>query len=143
MGGSWTWAEDTLWFSERTDFLGTTLGRRIYRGDDLVPDSEWLEMNYVPTAEEIEADRDMLIDAGVLLHTVRPVPCTVDGRPDVIPANTCVYRLRVRSSDDLAEVALPDGRLARIACTLGEHGWPYLIDGQDALDYFDNLFFAD
>ena len=39
--------------------------------------------------------------------------------------------------------ALPDGGTAFIACTRGEHGWPYLIDGLDMQDYFDNLFLAD
>ena len=141
--GSWTWAEDALWFSERTDFLGTASGRRTYSGDGLRPDSPWLEMSYVPTAEELKTDREDLIEEGVLLHTVQPVPCTVDGQPDLIPADAYVYRLRFRCDDDLTEVALPDGAVAQIACTQGEHGWPYFIDGRDMLDYFDNLFFAD
>ena len=61
----------------------------------------------------------------------------------VIPADTYVYRLGFRDDDRLTEVCLPDGTRALIACTVGEHGWPFLIDGRDALDYFDNLFFAD
>ena len=100
-------------------------------------------MSYIPTAEEMEEDREALIDAGVLLHAALPVPCTVDGQPTVIPADTYVYRLGFRDDDRLTEVCLPDGTRALIACTVGEHGWPFLIDGRDALDYFDNLFFAD
>ena len=143
--GSWEWADDALWFYERTDFLGTAEGKRTYSGDALTPDSEWLTMSYVPTAEELadEDERSFMIDGGVLIHTILPVPCTVDGDSSVIPADTYVYRLRFRADDDLTEVALPDGKAARIACTVGEHGWPYLIDGRDMLDYFDNLFFAD
>ncbi len=143
--GSWEWADDALWFYERTDFLGTAEGKRTYSGDALTPDSEWLTMSYVPTAEELadEDERSFMIDGGVLIHTILPVPCTVDGDSSVIPADTYVYRLRFRADDDLTEVALPDGKAARIACTIGEHGWPYLIDGRDMLDYFDNLFFAD
>ena len=141
--GSWEWADDALWFHEMTDFLGTAEGRRTYRGDDLTPDSQWLAMSYVPTAEELATEREDLIEFGVLLHTVRPVPCTVDGQPSLIPADAYVYRTRFRANDELVEVCLPDGTLAEIACTLGEHGWPYLIDGQDMVDCFDNLFFAD
>ena len=42
------------------------------------------------------------------------------------------------------EIMAPkDGTVAQITCTQGEHGWPYLIDGMDIQDCFDNLFFAD
>lgn len=141
--GGWTWAEDALWFEERTDFLGTAFGVRSYSGDDLVPDSEWLEMSDVPTAEELETRWESMVDVGVLLHTVLPVPCTVDGQPSLIPADSYVYRLRFRADDDLTEVCLPDGTVALIACAEDEDGWPYMIDGKDMSDYFDNLFFAD
>ena len=143
VGAGWAWEDGALWFYERTDFLGTAFGRRSYSGDDLKPDGDWLTLSYIPDEGDLAEDWASLVDGGVLLHTVLPVPCTIDGESSVIPADTYVYRLRFRSSDDLAEVALPDGTVARIACTLGEHGWPYLIDGRDMLDYFDNLFFAD
>ena len=144
VSGGWAWEDGGLWFYERTDFLGTTQGKRTYSGDALTPDSPWLDMCYVPTAEELETERELLLEMGVLLHTVRPVPCTfADGQPGHIPADTCVYRLRFRCDDDLTEVALPDGTVAQIACAQGEHGWPYLIDGLDMQDCFDNLFFAD
>ena len=144
--GSWEWENDALWFYERTDFLGTAFGQRTYSGDGLTPDSEWLTMCEIPTAEDLESeeDREFLIDGGTLLHTIRPVPCTVDGQPSLIPADTYLYRLRFRrNEDDLTEVALPDGTVAQIACTVGEDGWPYLIGGMEMERYFDNLFFAD
>ena len=143
VSGSWTWADDALWFYELTDFLGTAFGMRTYRGDGLTPDSEWLTLSYIPSAEELIDEREDLIDSGVLLHTLLPVPCTVDGQPALIPADTYVYRTRFRADDELTEVCLPDGTLALIAGAVGEHGWPFLIDGRDMLDYFDNVFFAD
>ena len=143
VSGSWEWADGSLWFFEHTDFLGTASGKRVYRGDDLSPESEWLTMCYIPTGEELAEERAELVEYGTLLHTVLPVPCTVDGAPRLIPANSYLYRLRFRCGDDLTEVCLPDGTRAQIACTVGEHGWPYLIDGRDMTEYFDNLFFAD
>lgn len=141
--GSWTWADGALRFHEETDFLGTAFGMRTYSGDALTPDSQWLTMSYIPTAEELENEREDLIDGGILLHTIQPVPCTVDGQPSLIPADTYVYRTRFQAGEEVCEVCLPDGTLARIACTVGEHGWPYLIGGLDMVDCFDNLFFAD
>ena len=141
--GDWEWAEDALWFCQRTDFLGTSFGKRIYRGDQLTPDSEWLAMYYIPTEADIEEQWEDLVDMGILLHTALPVPCTIDGQPGHIPADTYVYRLRFRDDDRLAEVACLDGTRALIACTVGEHGWPFLIEDLDAVDCFDNLFFAD
>ena len=142
IGGSWTWEDDQLWFFQRTDLLGTASGKRTYRGDDLHPDSEWLTMAYIPTAEELKGEREDLIEFGTLLHTIRPVPCTIDGQPSFIPADTCLYRLRFREDDALMEVALLDGTVAQIASATGEDDW-YLIDGRDMTEYFDNLFFAD
>ena len=142
IGGSWTWEDDQLWFFQRTDLLGTASGKRTYRGDDLHPDSEWLTMVYIPTAEELTGEREDLIEFGTLLHTIRPVPCTIDGQPGLIPADTCLYRLRFREDDALMEVALLDGTVAQIASSLSEDDW-YLIDGRDMTEYFDNLFFAD
>ena len=142
IGGSWTWEDDQLWFFQRTDLLGTASGKRTYRGDDLHPDSEWLTMAYIPTAEELAGEREDLIEFGTLLHTIQPVPCTIDGQPGFIPADTCLYRLRFREDDALMEVALLDGTVAQIASSLSEDDW-YLIDGRDMTEYFDNLFFAD
>lgn len=137
------WEDGALWFYEMTDFLGTAFGKRTYSGDDLHPDSQWLTMTNIPTAEELTTEREDLIEFGVLLHTIRPVPCTIAAQPGLIPADTYIYRLRFMGNDALAEVCLADGTVAQIACTVGEHGWPYLIDGVDQIDCFDNLFFAD
>ena len=140
---SWDWEENALWFYERTDFLGTSYGKRPYYGDGLTPGSEWLVMSYIPTEQELKDDWDSLVEGGAVLHAVMPVPCTIDGQPGVIPADSYVYRLRFRAGDELTEVSFLDGTVARIACSMGEHGWPFLIDGHDATDCFDNLFFAD
>lgn len=143
--GDWAWEDGALSFYERTDFLGTAFGQRTYHGDALIPDSEWVTMCAIPTAEELEdeEDREFLIDGGTLLHTILPVPCTINGEPGFIPENTYLYRLRFRNEDDLMEVALLDGTVAEIARSAGEDGWSYLIDGREMEEYFDNLFFAD
>ena len=143
--GDWFWEDNALWFYEQTDFLGTAFGQRTYHGDDLAPDSPWLTMSSIPTEEELADDeeREWLIEGGTLLHTILPVPCTVDGEDSVIPADTYLYRTRFHADFVLTEVALPNGTVARIEGTLGEDGWPYRIDGRDVMDYFDNLFFAD
>lgn len=144
VGGGWYW-EDGLYFFERTDFLGTADGQRTYSTDELTPDSEWLTMSYVPSEEEMadEEEREFLIDGGLLLHTVQAVPCAIDGAPGTIPADSYVYRTRFHAGDYCTEVCLADGTLAQISCTMGENGWPFLIDGQEADAYFDNLFYAD
>ncbi len=135
-----SWHDDALWFSEMTDFLGSAGGKRTYSGDDLSPDSEWITMTYIPTAEELETEREDLIEYW-LRHTVRPVPCTIDGKPGMIPADTYLYPLRIRDDEQLAEVALLDGTVAQIACTVED--WYYYIDGLEQQEYFDNLIFAD
>ena len=141
--GGWSWRDDALWFYERTDLLGTDSGERTYSGDGLVPDSDWLTMSYIPTVQDIKEEWEYLVDGGVLLHTVLPVPCTVKGQPYTIPSDSYVYRLRFKDTGDTAEVALLDGTVALISCTVEEGGWPYLIDGQEIENYFDNLCFAD
>lgn len=141
--GSWKWDEDTFWAYELTDFLGTAFGKRAYIGDGLTPNSEWLDMCYIPTEDELETEWEHLVEDGILLHTTEPVPCTIEGKPGFIPAGVYVYRTRIQAGEELEEVCLPDGTLAQIACTVGADGWPYLIDGRDQQSYFDNLFFAD
>ena len=143
LNGSWRPGDNVIWLYEIMNFLGTAFGERTYSGDDLQPDSEWLTMRNIPTAEELETEWEDLVEYGTLLHTILPVPCTVDGQPASIPEDSYLYRLRYRDDQELIEVALLDGTVAQIACDVGEGWWPYLIDGRDMSDYFDNLFFAD
>ena len=143
--GSCRWSENALWSYEITDFLGTAGGKRTRSGDSLTPDSEWLTMCYIPTTEELETDLEDLVAYGDVIHTVLPVPCTIDGQPNMIPADSYLYRLRIRDDEELIEVKLLDGTVAKIACTLDKDDswWPYLIDGIEQDEYFDNLLYAD
>ena len=141
--GDCMWSENALWSYEITDFLGTAGGKRTRSGDSLTPDSQWLTMCYIPTAEELETDLEDLAAYGFVIHAVRPVPCTIDGQPSVIPVDSYLYPLRIRDDEQLIEVELLDGTVAKIACTVGNDGWPYLIDGVEQDEYFDNLRYAD
>lgn len=147
LDGSWGWSDGALHVEERTDFLGTAFGTRTYTGDALVPDGEWLTMSDIPTEQEIREEWEYLVDMGILLHTVLPVSCTVNGQPYTIPEDSYLYRLRVLDSGDMAEVSLLDGTVAMIYYDVSEPyengGWDYLIDGRVPEEYFDNLFFAD
>ena len=144
--GDCTWSENALWSYEITDFLGTAGGKRTRSGDSLTPDSQWLTMCYIPTAEDLETDLEELVKYGLVIYAVLPVPCTIKGQPDLIPADSYLYRLHIRDDEQLIEVALLDGTVAQIACTVGNDDyvwWPYLIDGLEQDAYFDNLLYAD
>lgn len=133
---------------ENCDLLGTDSGERVYAGENLTPVTEWLEC-WTPDAEELQNNRENLIEGGVLVHAVRDVPCVIDGDPDMIPAGSYVFRVRFHEDRDSIMVCLEDGRIAEIVFdgTESEDGeglcWPYLIDGVDQEQYFDNLFYAD
>ena len=94
-----------------------------------------------PFAEDFprvhDALKDALIKASILIHVMRPVPCTIDGESAVLPMDTYVYRTRYLASRDLMEVVTLDGTVALIAFTL--EGETYLIDGVPQTEYFDNL----
>ena len=125
---------------ERTDLLGTGEGYRYYYGEELVPATDWLVCD-APTDEEIRTNREELIEDGVLLHTVRSVPCVIDGDPAEIPADSYVVQTCFCDEQDSTQVRLEDGRIAEIV--FDEPEWPHSIDGLPQTDYFDNLFFAD
>ena len=143
LDGSWGWSNGALHVEERTDFLGTAFGTRTYTGDALIPEGEWLAMSDIPTEQEIREEREFLVDMGILLHTVLPVACTVNGQPYTIPEDSYLYRLRVLDSGDAAEVSLLDGTVAVIEITEDEETWSEMIGEYPAEDCFDNLFYAD
>ena len=131
---------------ETCDLLGTDTGSRIYGGEDLAPETEWLDY-WTPDEDDLKNNRESLIEGGVLIHASRDVPCVIDGDPDVIPEGSYVYRVRFCDTRDSIEVCLEDGRIAEIVFDNAgedeEYTWPYTIDGIDQEQYFDNLFFAD
>ena len=143
--GSYARQEGSLVFYEDTHLLGYGTGMRTYHGDELIPDSEWLTMTTIPTAEGLEKERDYFISVGILLHTIRPVPCLIDGQQAEIPADTYVYRLRFTETEDegIAEVKCQDGTVAEIYVTSDEVTLPYQIDSFALDEYFDNLDYSD
>jgi hypothetical protein len=135
-----------LRFGERSDLLGTNFGYRTYRGDDLIPDSAWLDMN-VPTEEELKKDLESLIDVGTVIHCVKAVPCVIDGKKTTLPAETYLYCQRFMDPDlDLVmEVCTLDGTVAQLLFYDDEdepHD-PDRISTLDRDEYFDNLFYGD
>ena len=128
---------------DRCEFLGTHFIGGVAKGESLTADfSGWFDC-YYPSEEEIEEDFEMLVEFGDLLHAVRDIPCTINGKNAKIAKDSYVYLLRINPSEQLAEVCTLDGKVAVIAYTVGEDGWPYLIGGVAQDDCFDNILHAD
>ena len=145
--GDYAWREGALWFSERSDLLGTNFGERSYHGDDLVPDSEWLTMSYIPTQEELETEQEELIDVGSLIHCACDVPCYIDGKLATLPQDTLLYCVRFMDPnvDLIMEVCTLDGTIAQLRF-YDDEDEPHEADRIFTMEiesYFDNLLFAD
>lgn len=130
-----------LYLSRGTDILGTKEGVDTCSGMAFTPDTGWFTC-WAPTDDEIIENRDELIEYGVLLHTVREVPCTINGNPAKLAKDVYVYMTGF-NEDLLAEVCTLDGKTARIQFGITDDGWPYTIDGVSQDEYFDNIFYAD
>lgn len=139
--GDCRWNDGALWFYERTDIFGTATGKRTYSGDTLKPDSKWFTMAYIPTAKDLKKNRKSLIELGTLLHTVRPIPCTINGEQTELPEGTYLYRLRYNEKGTRMVVSTLDGVEATI--NLKCKDYEYRINGINADEYFDNVFYAD
>lgn len=144
--GDYRITDDGLRFSERTDLLGTDFGYRTYRGDELVPDSVWLDMK-PPTEDELQGDLADLIEFGTVIHCAKAVPCVIDGQAATLPAGTCLYGLRFMDPevDLVMEVRTLEGVVARLLFYDDEdepHDPDRIYTGEQD-EYFDNLFWAD
>jgi hypothetical protein len=144
--GDYRITDDGLRFSERTDLLGTDFGYRTYRGDQLVPDSVWLDMK-PPTEAELQGDLADLIEFGTVIHCAKAVPCVIDGQAATLPAGTCLYGLRFMDPevDLVMEVRTLEGVVARLLFYDDEdepHDPDRIYTGEQD-EYFDNLFWAD
>ncbi len=144
--GDYRITDDGLRFSERTDLLGTDFGYRTYRGDELVPDSVWLDMK-PPTENELKKDLADLIEFGTVIHCAKAVPCVIDGQAATLPAGTCLYGLRFMDPevDLVMEVRTLEGVVARLLFYDDEdepHDPDRIYTGEQD-EYFDNLFWAD
>ncbi len=145
--GRYGLADGVLRFTERSDLLGTNFGVRSYHGDDLTPDSVWLDIIGVPTEEELQTNLEGLVDIGIVIHCAAPVPCVIDGQPATLPKDTYLYPLRFMDPDaDLVmEVRTLDGIVAQLFFFDDEdepHD-PHRIYELNQDEYFDNLLFAD
>lgn len=138
---AWDSEEQALIRFERTDMLGTTSGTRIVRGEDLIPDSEWIDVAYSDMAERLESERDELIEYGTLLHCTRDLPCEINGSAAKISKGAYIYLLRYTDDQRTAEISTEDG--VRAVLHLTYEDWEYRIDNRPVADYFDNLFYAD
>ncbi len=137
----WDAEEEKLMFYESSDMLGTKTGKRSYSGENLKPDTEWLEIAYEITEEELKNNRSELIEFGDLLHLTRDLPCEVNGKPAKIAKGSYIYMLRFNDAHDTAEVRTENGIEATLRFTYKD--WTYYIDGKKVESYFDNLMFAD
>ena len=135
------WQDGVLQGYERADILGTRSGMRRYAGEDLHPESDWLDTVYVPTARELAEERNDLLDTGLILETARDLPCEIDGKAAALPAGTLLYPLRWTADESTVEVRSTDGTTAVLRVVVGD--WEYRIDGVPQAQYFTNLQYAD
>ena len=131
---------------EYVDLFGAKEGERTCSGDHMDPDSDWL----VPapycrvTEEKLRKDRQRLIDCGWLLHLVRDLPCTIDGKADVIPQGSYIYLVRYHESGAQVEISTEDGKThAFVTRDPDTEEHIFGIAGMDQSEYFDNFFYAD
>lgn len=135
------WQDGVLQGYERADILGTRSGMRRYAGEDLHPESDWLDTVYVPTARELAEERNDLLDTGLILETARDLPCEIDGKAAALPAGTLLYPLRWTADESTVEIRTTDGTTAVLRVVVGD--WEYRIDGVPQAQYFTNLQYAD
>ena len=141
--GSCAWKDGALWAEERCDLLGTMYGTRAYRGDELLPDSDWFTVSGIPTAQELETEWDYLTGMGILCHLVKAVPCTMDGQAAELPADSYIYPVRFHEGRMLMEVSTLEGQLATLTFADEVGNWPFITEGEGVEDYFDNLAWFD
>lgn len=140
--GIWLQEDGTLRVYERTDLLGTKDGFRTVSGEALTPDSEWLQCS-VPEPDDPAFDRNMDLEFGLLLHTVKRIYATSGGEPVVIEPDTFLYMTRFHESERLAEICTEDGLTALITADCLPERYEYLINWTPQDELFDNILYAD
>ena len=111
-------------------------------GEELLHVSDWLDCR-VPTKRDWTTDRQECIDSGFLLHAVRDVEATVDGKKANIPTGTYLYVVRFNEARTLVEVCTEDGMHALIPVEFLPEDYTYLLSGVPQDDLFDNILYAD
>ncbi len=138
-----TLREDGVLLShERTDLLGTKTGTRPVSGEDLTPDSEWLDCREL-TKSDLTTDRKESIEYGWLLHASRKIKCSIDGKATEIKKGSYVYMKRYHESERLVEVYTEDGEVALISVDYDPKEYTFTINGYPQDKVFDNIFYAD
>jgi hypothetical protein len=138
-----TLREDGVLLShERTDLLGTKNGTRPVSGEQLTPDSEWLECREL-TKSDLTTDRKDSIEYGWLLHASRKIKCTIDGKATEIKKGSYVYVKRYHESERLVEVCTEDGKVALISVDYDPNEYTFTINGYPQDKVFDNIFYSD
>lgn len=141
--GRAAWADGKLKVCEPFDLLGTMIGERVYGGDSMEPESDWIALTDALTEEELNESFDDLKEFGTLLHTAHRLPCETDGAQAWIAEDSYVYCRRARVDRTEAELVTLDGVVAVIRPVYDSETETYRIDGVNVEDYFDNLFYAD
>ncbi|MBR3304830.1 MAG: hypothetical protein IKI74_03275 [Christensenellaceae bacterium] len=126
---------------EATNCLGTGDGKRPYAGDELEPETEWLED---VTIERYSAsyDRNKLIDMGVILTASKDIPCEIDGKESVIPKGSIVEKKAFRSDGTACEVRVEGMGKAVIKMERNAKDYQYYIAGELQDNYFKKIMYA-
>ena len=136
--------EGKLYFSERTEFLGTNFGSRSREGDDLHPADEWLKMSYIPTEEELADEEELafMIEMGIVLEVIRDLPCERDGVNDFLTEGDYIYPVRFKGDDSAVECRTLTGETVVIYAD-SDSEWGYTIHGEEQNYYFSNIAYYD
>lgn len=107
-------------------------------GEDLSPEGDWWQDDYIPTEDEIEDEFDYLTDTCILLQVIRDLPCWIDEEEAVLPKDTYLYVLGIDPVAKSVKVATTDGVEAIITFT-GDDDLGYRINDVPQEQYFKAL----
>lgn len=107
-------------------------------GEDLTPEGDWWQDDYIPTEDEIEDEFDYLTDTCILLQVIRDLPCWIDEEEAVLPKDTYLYVLGIDPVAKSVKVATTDGVEAIITFT-GDDDLGYRINDVPQEQYFKAL----
>lgn len=126
---------------EATNCLGTGDGKRPYAGDELEPETEWLEdvtIERYPSSY----DRNKLIDMGVILTASKDIPCEIDGKESVIPKGSIIEKKAFRADGTACEVEVEGIGKAVIKMERNAKDYQYYIAGELQDNYFKTIMYA-
>lgn len=118
--------------------LGARSGFCACSGEDLTPEGDWWQDDYIPTEDEIEDEFDYLADASILLQVIRDLPCWIDEEEAVLSKGTYLYVLGIDPIAKSVKVATTDGVEAIITFT-GDDDLGYSINDVSQEEYFKAL----